>query len=69
MHPESLRWPEGVSCAIYTDEWPPCRCIAGADTRQETVNHRAEEWVRDLVHTNSIVTRGLFNRALIGSYR
>jgi len=55
--------------AIYTDEWPAYRGIADADTRHETVNHRADEWVRGPVHTNSIEgTWSLFNRALVGSY-
>ena len=31
--------------AIYTDEWPAYRGIEDANTRHETVNHRAEEWV------------------------
>ncbi|MFO0702167.1 MAG: IS1595 family transposase [Nitrospira sp.] len=54
---------------IYTDEWAAYRGIGDADTRHETVNHRAEEWVRGPVHTNSIEgTWSLFNRALIGSY-
>ena len=55
--------------AIYTDEWAAYRGIADANTRHETVNHRAEEWVRGPVHTNSIEgTWSLFNRALVGSY-
>jgi len=55
--------------AIYTDEWPAYRGIADVDTRHETVNHRADEWVRGPVHTNSIEgTWSLFNRALVGSY-
>jgi len=55
--------------AIYTDEWAAYQGIADADTRHETVNHRAEEWVRGPVHTNSIEgTWSLFNRALVGSY-
>jgi len=55
--------------AIYTDEWPAYRGIADANTVHETVNHRAEEWVRGPVHTNGIEgTWSLFNRALVGSY-
>ena len=55
--------------AIYTDEWAAYRGIVDANTRHETVNHRAEEWVRGPVHTNSIEgTWSLFNRALVGSY-
>lgn len=55
--------------AIYTDEWPAYKGIGDGNTRHETVNHRAEEWVRGDVHTNSIEGAwSLFNRALIGSY-
>ena len=55
--------------AIYTDEWAAYRGIGDANTRHETVNHRAEEWVRGPVHTNGIEgTWSLFNRALVGSY-
>ena len=39
------------------------------NTRHETVNHRAEEWVRGPVHTKGVEgTWSLFNRALVGSY-
>lgn len=55
--------------AIYTDEHPAYRGIADANTRHETVMHKAEEWVRGPVHTNTIEgTWSLFNRALIGSW-
>jgi len=55
--------------AIYTDERAGYRGIADENTRHETVNHSAEEWVRGPVHTNSIEgTWSLFNRALVGSY-
>src|SRR4029077_8174645 len=40
--------------AIYTDELPAYNGIADADTRHETVNHSAEEWVCGDVHTNGI---------------
>ncbi len=40
--------------AIYTDDWPAYNGIADHDTRHETVNHSAEEWVRGDVHTNSV---------------
>lgn len=54
---------------IYTDEWTAYRGIADENTRHETVNHRAEEWVRGPVHTNSIEgTWSLFNRAIVGSW-
>lgn len=55
--------------AIYTDEWRAYQGIGDENTRHETVNHKADEWVRGDVHTNSIEgTWSLFNRALIGSY-
>lgn len=55
--------------AIYTDEWRGYNGIGDANTRHETVEHRADEWVRGPVHTNGIEgTWSLFNRALIGSY-
>ena len=55
--------------AIYTDEWPAYRGIADHDTRHETVNHRAEEWVRGDVHTNSVEgVWSLLKRSIVGSY-
>jgi transposase-like protein len=55
--------------AIYTDEWAAYRGVGDENTRHETVNHKADEWVRGAVHTNGIEgTWSLFNRALVGSY-
>lgn len=55
--------------AIYTDEWPPYKGIADHDTRHETVNHSAEEWVRGDVHTNTVENVwSLFKRSVMGSY-
>ncbi|MFC2041381.1 IS1595 family transposase [Chloroflexota bacterium] len=55
--------------AIYTDDWPPYRGIADHDTRHETVNHSAEEWVRGDVHTNTVENVwSLFKRSVVGSY-
>jgi len=55
--------------AIYTDEWAPYRGIADHNTRHETVNHSAEEWVRGDVHTNTVENVwSLFKRSVIGSY-
>jgi len=52
----------GEAEAIYTDEWRAYRGIGDANTRHETVNHKAEEWVRGPVHTNGIEgTWSLFN--------
>jgi len=55
--------------AIYTDDWPPYKGIADHDTRHETVNHSADEWVRGDVHTNTIENVfSLFKRSVVGSY-
>ena len=55
--------------AIYTDNWPAYRGIADHDTRHETVNHSAEEWVRGDVHTNSVEgVWSLLKRSIVGSY-
>ncbi len=55
--------------AIYTDDWPAYNGIADADTRHETVNHSAEEWVRGNVHTNSVEgIWSLLKRSIVGSY-
>jgi len=55
--------------AIYTDDWPSYRGIADEDTRHETVNHSAEEWVRGDVHTNYVENIwSLLKRSLVGSY-
>ena len=48
---------------------PAYRGIADEDTRHETVNHHAEEWVRGDVHTNAVEgIRSLFKRSVVGSY-
>ena len=55
--------------AIYTDEWPAYKGIADENTRHETVNHSAEEWVRGDVHTNSVEgIWSLLKRSIVGSY-
>lgn len=55
--------------AIYTDELPSYEGIADADTRHETVNHSAEEWVCGDVHTNGIESVwSLLKRSFIGAY-
>jgi transposase-like protein len=55
--------------AIYTDDWPAYDGIEDADTRYETVNHSAEEWVRGNVHTNSVEgIWSLLKRSIVGSY-
>jgi len=53
--------------AIYTDGWRPYRTYERA--KHQSVDHRANEWVRGDVHTNSIESAwSLFDRAVIGSY-
>ena len=55
--------------AIDTDDWPAYRSIGDADTRHETVNHSAEEWVLGDVHTNSIEgVWALFKRSIAGAF-
>jgi len=55
--------------AVYTDEFPAYNGIADEDTRHETVNHSADEWVRGDVNTNSIENVfSLFKRSVMGSY-
>jgi transposase-like protein len=55
--------------AIYSDEFRSYDDIGDEDTRHEAVNHRAREWVRGDVHTNTIESVwSLLDRAIIGSY-
>jgi transposase-like protein len=55
--------------AIYTDDWPAYNGIEDKDTRHESVNHHAEEWVRGNVHTNSVEgVWSLLKRSITGSY-
>lgn len=55
--------------AIYTDEWAAYGGIADANTRHETVNHSAKEWVRGDVHTNGVEGLwSLLQRSLIGAF-
>ncbi len=55
--------------AIFTDDWAPYRGIGDENTRHETVNHSAKEYVRGDVHTNSIENVwSLFKRSIMGSY-
>jgi len=54
---------------LMTDEAPGYLGVADKDTRHETVNHHAEEWVRGDVHTNGIEgVWSLFKRSIVGSY-
>ena len=55
--------------AIYTDQLPAYLGIGDEDTRHESVNHGAEEWVRGDVHTNGIESVwSLLERSIVGSY-
>jgi transposase-like protein len=55
--------------AIYTDDNINYLGIADSDTRHETVNHAAEQWVCGDVHTNSVEgVWSLFKRSVIGTY-
>ena len=55
--------------AIYTDELASYLGIEDNNTRHETVNHSAEEWVIGDVHTNSIEgVWSLFKRSIIGGF-
>ena len=54
---------------IYTDELKSYLGIADDNTRHETVNHSAEQWVIGDVHTNSIEgVWSLFKRSIIGTF-
>ncbi len=55
--------------AIYTDEWAGYQRLGDANTKHESVNHHAYEWVRGDVHTNTIESAwSLLKRSIIGSY-
>lgn len=55
--------------AFYTDELRSYLGIADDNTRHETVNHSAEEWVVGSVHTNGIEgVWSLFKRSIVGAF-
>ncbi len=55
--------------ALHTDEFVSYKGIGDANTRHETVEHRSEEYVRGIVHTNSVESAwSLLKRSIIGSY-
>ena len=55
--------------AIYTDELKSYLGIEDHDTRHQTVNHSAEEWVVGDVHTNGIEgVWSLFKRSIVGTF-
>lgn len=59
----------GETQAIYTDELPSYLGIADENTKHETVNHSAKEYVRGDIHVNSVENVwSLLKRSIIGSY-
>jgi transposase-like protein len=55
--------------AIYTDQEPAYGDLGDWNTRHKRVNHGDEEWVRGLVHTNTVESAwSLLDRAILGSY-
>jgi transposase-like protein len=54
---------------LYTDQSSAFGNLSDSDTRHETVNHHADEWVRGDVHTNTVESVwSLFKRSIVGSY-
>jgi transposase-like protein len=54
---------------IYTDSLPAYKGIGDDNTKHESVDHSAHEYVRGDVHTNTIEGAfGLFKRGLVGSF-
>jgi transposase-like protein len=50
---------------LYTDEWTGYKGLPN----HESVNHRAEEWVRADVHTNTVESAwSPFKRGIVGNY-
>lgn len=55
--------------AIYTDAYNGYLGIGDHNTRHESVNHKAEEWVRGQVHTNTVEgVWSLLKRSVVGTY-
>ena len=55
--------------AIYTDELASYMGISDGNTRHQTVQHSAEQWVVGDVHTNSVEgVWSLFKRSIIGAF-
>lgn len=54
---------------IITDEHKGYQGIADGDTLHATVDHHEKEWVRGIVHTNTLENVWtLFKRSIVGSY-
>lgn len=55
--------------AIFTDEWPAYLGCGDENTRHETVNHSAKQWVVGDVHTNGVEgVWSLLKRSIIGAF-
>ena len=55
--------------AYFTDDWAAYDGIGYGNTRHESVNHSADEWVRGEVHTGTVDGMwSLLKRSIIGAY-
>lgn len=55
--------------AIHTDAWQAYGGIGDADTAPEFVSHNQGEWIRGIVHTNTVEgVWSLLKRSIVGSY-
>jgi transposase-like protein len=60
---------DGKAELILTDSDSSWGDMTDADTAHEKVNHSKEEWVRGIVHTNTIEgVWSLFKRGVVGTY-
>ena len=60
---------DGRAEMIFTDSDSSWGNMTDADTAHEKVDHGREEWVRGIVHTNTIEgVWSLFKRGVVGSY-
>ena len=65
----SVRPAPQIQKTFNTDDWPTYIGCRDGDTKHESVNHSAEEWVRGGIHTNSVEGAfSLFHRAIVGSF-
>lgn len=54
---------------VCTDSHPGYNGINDGNTKHETVSHQQKEWVRGVVHTNTLENVwSLFKRSIVGSY-
>jgi hypothetical protein len=54
---------------LYTDAASLYTDLSDENTKHESVNHKADEWVRGDVHTNTVESVwSLFKRSIVGSY-